>query len=258
MKKLAFLIVLSLMLFMGGKMMGQSHSHGALYLGVSLPMGNYAEFGDFNDFALTSANGDRGAAGIGFNVGAKWYFNVGVKGLGVMLSFDGFYNGPNPNLKEKYRNNESEYTDYISGSFTYRSKPRFINVPAMLGINYIYDFNPNFGVYAEAGAGANASFITSKETRGELEVLGVEKIEVRSQQYDVVFSFAWQVGVGIEVAKNFRIGCSFYDLGKADVKGEETVRTTNLLDNSIKNETHYNTFGELKPIMVLGRIGFSF
>ena len=256
MKKLASLIALSLMLFMGGKMMGQSR--GALYLGVSFPNGDYAEFDDFNDFALTS-DGDDGAAGIGFNAGAKWYFNVGVEGLGVMLSFDGFYNGPNSNLKEKYRNNESEYTGhYISGSFTYRSKPRYINVPAMLGINYIYDFNHNFGIYAEVGAGANASFITSKETRAELEVLGLEKIEVRSQQYDVGFSFAWQVGVGIEVAKNFRIGCSFYDFGKAKVKGEETIRTTNLLDNSVRIESHYNTFGELKPIMVLGRIGFSF
>ena len=130
MKKLTSLIVLSLMLFIGGKMMGQNPTRGALFLGVSFPMGDYAEFDDFNDFALTSAVGNDGAAGIGFNVGAKWYFNVGVKGLGVMLSFDGFYNGPNSNLKEKYRNNESEYTGhYISGSFLYRSKPRFINVP---------------------------------------------------------------------------------------------------------------------------------
>jgi len=255
MNKLKSLIILSLMLFVGGQMMGQSH--GALYLGFSLPLDKYGEFEDFNKFALTSSNGKDGGAGVGFDVGLKWYFNVGVEGLGVMLSFDGFYNGPNPSLKEKYRYNESEFDgQYKPETFSYRSKPRYINIPAMLGINYIHDFNPNFGIYAEAGAGANASFITEKETRGELDDL---IIEVRTQQYDSFFSFAWQVGVGIEVAKSFRIGCSFYDLGRAAVKGEETVRRTNPVEYSIDVEpTHYNTFGELRPIMFLGRIGFSF
>ena len=257
MKTIKSLIILSLMFFLGGQMMGQSG--GALYLGASFPLGEYAEFDDFNDFALTNADGDDGAAGVGFNVGLKWYFNVGVKGLGVMLSVDGFYNGPNSNLKEKYRNNESHYSGhYISESFTYNATPKYINVPLMLGINYIYNINPNFGIYAEAGAGANLSFITARETEGRLEILGLEKKVVTTQKFDKVFSFAWQAGVGIEVAKNFRIGCSFYNLGKVNVKGDETVKTTGIIDNSTSTDTHRNTYGQLNPMMILARIGFSF
>lgn len=256
MNKIKSLMILSLMLFVGGQMMGQSH--GALYLGASFPMEKYAEFDGFNEFALTS-DGEDGGAGIGFNAGLKWYFNVGVKGLNVMLSVDGFYNGPNANLKEKYRNNDSDFVGhYISGSFSYKSTPKYINVPAMLGINYIYNFNPNFGIYIEGGAGANLSFITAKETEGRLEILGLEKKVVTTQKYDNVVSFAWQAGVGFEVAKNFRIGCSFYNLGKVNVKGDETVKTTGIIDNSTSTETHYNTFGQLNPMMILGRIGFSF
>lgn len=253
MKKIKSFIVLSLVFFLCGQMMGQSS--GAFYLGASFPMKDFAKFDGFENFALTDANSNQGGAAIGFNAGLKWYFNMGVKGLGVMFSLDGFYNGPNADLETAYRNNEGQIGS--SGSFAYNSTPKFINVPAMVGLNYIYNFNPSFGLYIEAGAGGNVRFITPMETVGTLMVAGVENKEIATQEYDVGFSFAWQAGAGIEVAKNFRVGCSFYNLGKAVVKGEETVKRT-IGNNTSLDTPKYNTLGTLNPVMVLARIGFSF
>ena len=55
----------------------------------------------------------------------------------------------------------------------------------------------------------------------------------------------------IEVAKNLVIGCSFYDLGKADVKGETVIKGD-------PNSPRATMWGTVHPMMILGRIGFSF
>lgn len=248
---------MSLLLVVGGQAMSQTR--GAMFLSASFPsFSDYGEFDNFDDFALTS-NDDDGGAGIGFNLGLKWYFNVGVEGLGVMLSLDGFYNGPNSDLKTAYRNKEG----YIDGQYftglEYNSTPKYINAPLMLGVNYIYHFNPNFGIYAEAGAGGNARFITSMESVYEYNELGATIRRTTTQKYDNAFTFAWQAGAGIEVAKNLVIGFSFYDLGKADVKGEETISRRNLNEGVTTNEpSRPNTLGHLHQVMMLGRIGFTF
>ena len=250
---------MSFLMVFGAQSMAQTR--GSMFLSASFPIKDYAEFDGFDDFALTSPDGDDGGAGIGFNLGLKWYFNVGVEGLGVMLSMDGFFNGPNPDLKVAYRNKEG-YIDgrYITG-LEYNSTPKYINAPLMLGLNYIYHFNPNFGIYAEAGAGGNARFITSMESVHEYNDLdlGAEIRQTTTQRYDNAFTFAWQAGAGIEVARNLVVGFSFYDLGKADVKGEETIRKRNLNENvSITDPSSYNTLGHVHQVMLLGRIGFTF
>jgi hypothetical protein len=72
------------------------------------------------------------------------------------------------------------------------------------------------------------------------------------------FSFAYQAGIGIEVARNLIIGCSFYDLGKAQVKGDETIVTKLAGSTNPSTKENYNTFGTVHPYMIMARIGFSF
>lgn len=257
MNKFKSLVIMSLMLFVGGQMMGQTR--GALFLGASFPMGDFAKYSDFNNFALINANVTEAGAAIGFNAGLKWYFNPGVKGLNVMLSVDGFYNGPSPDLKTAYRNNEGSsaiFGDLIGDSFSYKATPKFINVPAMLGLNYKYHINPQLAVYAEAGAGGNCRFITKKESVAEGHISAFSETIHDTQNYDKAFSFAYQAGIGFEVAKSFVVGCSFYDLGAAEVKGEQIIKTN--VNGNISTNERYNTFGTVHPIMVLARIGFSF
>ena len=255
MKKLVRLFALVAMMVIGGQAMAQTN--GAMYLGASIPMKDFARYDGVNEFALKTVDATQAGAAVGFNAGLKWYFNVGVKGLGVMLSLDGFYNGPNSDLKADYRNGQWG-GENVSGSFSYNATPKYINVPAMLGLNYLYSINPQLGIYAEAGVGGNMRFITQMESVGTWKVSGIESSVKTTQKYDNAFSFAFQAGLGFEIAKNLRIGCSIYNLGKADVKGEETVKTTTLNNNVTNTETTYRTFGSIQPIMVLGRVGFSF
>jgi len=255
MKKFVRLFALVAMMVIGGQAMAQTN--GALYLGASFPMNDFARYDDVNEFALNMVDATQAGAAIGFNAGLKWYFNVGVKGLGVMLSLDGFYNGPNSDLKADYRNGQWG-GQYVNGSFSYNATPKYINVPVMLGLNYLYNINPQLGVYAEAGIGGNMRFITQMENVGTLNILGIESSVKTTQKYDNAFTFAFQAGLGFEIARNLRIGCSIYNLGKADVKGDETVKTTTINNNVSNTETTYRTFGTVQPIMVLGRIGFSF
>lgn len=262
MKKAVKVFALAVLMIIGGQTMAQTR--GALFLGASFPIQNYGNFNeDFSDFALYSNDitDDYAGAGIGFNAGLKWYFGVGVKGLGVMLSVDGIYNGPNGEVKTAYRDMEGNYDGQLfDGSFTFNATPKFINVPAMLGLNYIYHVNPNFGIYVEAGAGGNMRFITKMESVTKASTILGEIKTTSTQNYDMAFGFAYQAGIGFEVSKNLVIGCSFYDLGRAQVKGEEniTIRTT-IGDNSTTNkESNYNTFGTVHPYIIMARIGFSF
>lgn len=259
MNKLFKVFAMAAMLLIGSQAMAQTR--GAMFLGASLPLKNYAEFDGFNEFALMSTDvlAEDGGAGTGFNAGLKWYFNVGVEGLDVMLSVDGLYNGPCADLKNAYHDKENSYDgQIIDGSFKYNATPKYINVPAMLGLNYIYRINPNLGIYVQAGAGGNGRFITSMESISKASVLGVETQTTTIQKYDKAFSFAYQAGVGIEVAKNLVIGCSFYDLGNAAVAGEQTVKTKTLNDNVSNSTTNYLEMGSVHPVMVLARIGFCF
>jgi hypothetical protein len=256
MKKTVKFFVLAVMMTLCCQTMAQTR--GSMFLGASFPLKDFAEFDGFNDFALTKLGQTDAGAGIGFNVGLKWYFNVGVEGLGVMLSFDGFYNGPNSNLKDAYRNGEgtsSIFQNLNCDESSYTFTPKYINVPAMLGMNYIYHFNPNLGIYVEAGAGGNLHLITDLQSVAKTQS-SIIKI---TQDYDKAFSFAYQVGAGIEVAKDLVVGCSFYDLGNAEVKGDKIVKITDSGEDGTTNaQTTYSTFGTIHPIMVLGRIGFRF
>ncbi len=250
MKKLVKVCTLAVVMLLCGQTMAQTR--GVMSLGASFPMKDYADFDGFNEFALMSHDEDDGGAGIGFNAGLKWYFNMGVKGLGVMLSVDGLYNGPCPDLKTAYRDKEVE----MNNVFKYDATPKYINVPAMLGLNYIFHFNPNFGLYVEAGAGGNLRLITDLAATTRQDDTKI----VVNNDYDKAFTFAYQAGIGFEVAKNLVIGCSFYDLGKAQVKGEETIVTKNTVAGNTNSTTknQFNTFGTVHPYFIMARIGFSF
>ena len=250
MKKLVKVFALAIMMIICGQSMAQTR--GVMFVGASFPMKDFGEFDGFNEFALTTYDEDDAGAGLGFNAGIRWYFNIGVKGLGVMLSVDGLYNGPCPDLKSAYRNLEIELNN-SGNTFKYDATPKYVNVPAMLGLNYIFRFNPNLGLYLEAGAGGNLRFITDMTTTAKSDATKT----VVNNHYDKALTFAWQAGAGFEVAKNLVIGCSFYDLGKATVSMTETQKVV-IGENSPEITTDYKELGTVHPIMVLGRIGFCF
>ena len=270
MNRLFKIFALTALMFFGGQAMAQK-TFGTMFLGASFPMGDYGKYEDMNSFALTAEKATNTGASVGFNLGLKWYFNVGVKGLNVLLSADGFYNGANEDLKTAYRKGEhitagtSAWEDFLNNfieeDFSYKTTPKYINVPIMVGMNYIYHFNPSFGIYVEAGAGGNFSITTGMESidKWEASFLGQTwNGQVTTKQvYDKPFCFAYQASLGIEVGKNFIVGCSFYDLGNAKAKGDQTVVTVNG-DDKPETTTAFKEYGNIHPMMILARIGFKF
>ena len=249
MKKIATVFVLTLLMVWGGQAMAQTN--GTMFMSAAFPLGSYAK-GDITnngDWALINANvatRDAGA-GIGANVGLKWNFGVGVPGLSVMLSADGFFNGLNSDLKEYFDAREIDMKNNALVSNYSLTRPKYFNVPVMVGINHIVYLSPSFGMYFEGALGANARFITNYDET--IKYVGNVTSET-IYDYKTAFSFAYQFGTGFEVAKNFVIGVSFYDLGASKVSA---VRTQPILGtDSYKNEKG------VRPMMILARIGFKF
>ena len=246
MNKLLKVFAMTLMLVFGGQAMAQTH--GTMFLGASFPMGDFAKVNDLYSTALWGNDQQTfGGAGIGFNAGLKWDFGVGIPGLAVVLSVDGLYNGPSADMKQCYKDRVN-LTDYLNNEVD-QTTPKYINVPAMLGLRYTFYLTPQLAIYAEGAAGGNARFITDY-TMKYTDLLSVKHTD--TENYSTAFTFAYQAGLGIEVSKNLVIGCSFYNLGGATVKGEGTNKP------SLTNGNYDINRGTLKPVMVLGRIGFRF
>ena len=246
MKRIKSLICLSLMIVMGGQLVAQTH--GTMFLGASFPKGDFSMVNGYSSTAIFG-NEDQtfGGAGLGFNAGLKWDFGVGVPGLAVLLSVDGFYNGPSADMKDCYKDLANGY-DLLFDNVE-QSTSRYINVPAMLGLRYTYYLNPQFGLFVEGGAGGDARFITNHQVK-YTDLLGTKHID--TEKFNTTIAFAWQAGLGIEVSRNLVLGCSFYDLGKSEVEGEVTTM--------IGSESATSDFkrGTLKTTMLLARIGFKF
>lgn len=247
MNKLFKVFALAALMVFGGQAMAQS-SNGTMFLGASFPVGHFNN-GDFDTWSLTDENlaSRNGGASIGGNVGLKWNFGVGVPGLSVMLSADGFYNGLNADLKEYFYERDIELKNNQLVSSYVLSRPRYVNVPVMVGLNQVFYLTPSFAVYFEGGLGANARIITKyNET---IKYVG-NVTTTTEYKYRTAFSFAYQFGLGFEVSKKFVIGTSFYDLGASKVLAERTVPV-------FGTDTYKNEKG-VRPMMMLVRIGFKF
>lgn len=250
----AFLVVI--MLFACGSAKAQTQTY--LNLGLSVPTGKFAE-GDEDGFALLTESKE-GGAGVGANLGLKWKFPTKAKGLGILLSVDGIYNGLNNDIKDLFEELVDEYED--EGADVTLRKPNYINVPVMLGLNYCYEASDNIGIYGEAGIGLDARFITN--FRLELEESGNDPYygrysyeETLKFEYDPAVSFAFQLGAGILINNRFTIGVNLYNLGSAKVKGKVTDKYKEYWNGEYDSDSEKENFKfkTLSTTMVLLRFG---
>ena len=94
----------------------------------------------------------------------------------------------------------------------------------------------------------NCRWITNYEET--IRYIGDVVTSTTMLDYKTALSFAYQVGVGFEVAKNFNIGVSFYDLGSSKIIAERTLPI-------VGTDVYTNVYG-VRPQMLLARIGFRF
>jgi opacity protein-like surface antigen len=246
MKKLSTLIIAAILMFAGSQLFAQTNIY--LNLGGAIPNGDFAE-GEISksgiDWGLFDDDKD-GGAGLGFNVGLKFNIATGINGLRAMITLDGIYNGLNSELREYF----SDLIDDVEDDYKEfeLTTQKYLNIPAMAGVNYTYNFNNKFGLFAEAGLGPNLRIITKYERYEE----STSRKTTTTIEYDPKISLAYQVGAGIELSKRITIGIDYYNLGSAKVKYEYTRKVKP--DGSTDHNN--DTFKRITPTMVMLRVGF--
>lgn len=211
-----------------------------VYLGEATPLGDMSKgtakktteypLGDLSKWALDNIKeGTEGYAGIGFNVGFDVTVALPVEGLGVFGGIDFFLNTNKSALTdalEEYARNEVKVFDYVS-EVKY-SKPNFINIPILFGLNYLHNFNNIVGVWGEAGVGPNFRLISRYEKTtdynramdimlpdGEL----VTCIEKRTgATYKSAVTLGFKLGAGVMLWDRMSIGLDYYYLGSAKIE----------------------------------------
>lgn len=245
MKKLTTLIIAAALMFAGSQLFAQTNVY--LHLSGAIPTGDFAD-GDEDNWGLVT-NDTEGGAGLGLNVGFKFNIATGVNGLRVLISLDGIYNGLNSDLRDKFEDlvdeGESNYNEFSI------IKPNYINVPVMGGVNYTYNFNPKFGLFAEAGLGPDLHIVTKMETYTET----ASRKTTNTLEYDPKISLAYQIGAGVELSKRITVGVSFYNLGAAKVKVKESYKVKYTGGNTDSNSDKYS-LKRITPTMVMLRVGF--
>lgn len=214
-------------------------------LGAAIPVGDFAE-GDNQGFALLNEDTEAGA-GFGFTAGLKLKFDTKMNGLGIIATVDGVYNGLNTEMKEVFEDLSDYYDNQFTGDFSLKT-PKYINLPAMLGVNYTYGIKTDLSIYGVVALGANLRVITNLEMEGRS---GSYKFS-ETYNYNTAFSFAYQLGVGLEFSKNIAIGIDYYDLGTAKVKGKLTQK------DSYGNDSEKFKLKRITPVLVMLRLSYKF
>ncbi|MBO7490953.1 MAG: hypothetical protein J6T59_00775 [Bacteroidales bacterium] len=142
-----------------------------------------------------------GGAMFGASFGVKYTYSfqntkMENSGLGIFVSADGMWNALNKDLRDKYD----------SWNVT---KPMYVNVPIMAGISYTTTFSDVFGLWAEAGLGADLFFKTPEGTENTLT------------KYKMSPEFAFEAGAGILLVRTVSLGAHYYWLGSHNVKVQE-------------------------------------
>lgn len=199
----------------------QAQNNFSLRFGVALPTGNYADatadyYNEVLRYGLVD-NTKKGGAGKGFTAGMQYKIGIdNVKGLGVVLSSDIFYNSVNSDVRDYFDEeiNEEESSDH---EIDYKL-PKYIHIPIMVGLNYTYDLNESMALFGEGALGANLRMLTKFEC---YEATKTHE-SISDLKYKVATTFAFRLGVGITLNKRYTIGIDYYNHGSSKVAGEWT------------------------------------
>jgi hypothetical protein len=261
-KKIALLIVAIL-----GVNCVNAQTDFSIHLGMLFPQGDFAESRMDNGQVAWGDKTNRGGAGLGFDAGMKFRFNIpSVKGLGIIASADFFLNMPNDDVKDWKEDliselEKEEYLDEFSIAI-----PHYINVPIMVGLNYEYGINDNIKIWGEGALGLNIGTLTSFKqsfigTAEEYDYYyghwyDVDVEETVKYSYSINTSLAFQFGAGFMLNDKYSLGVHYYSLGSQKIKGEAMLEEIYDGESSIEDERF--TFKRINPGMLTIRFGLHF
>ncbi len=211
-------IVTALLMCVAVCSFGQTTKSGlSIQLGGILPMGQFqAQPTGVAGVIIPGLNtfGENGGAMFGASLGFKYTYSfqntkMENSGLGIFIAADGMWNALNKNLRDTYD--------------SWRvTKPMYVNVPIMLGVNYTAQFGDVFGIWAEAGLGADLFIKTPEGTENALT------------KYKLSPEFAFEAGAGIIFVRTVSLGAHYYWLGNHNVMVKEDSFFGGLSDYSMK------------------------
>ncbi len=261
-KKIALLIIAIL-----GVNSVNAQTDFSIHLGMLFPQGDFAESRMDKVQVAWIDKTDRAGAGLGFDVGMKFRFNIpSVKGLGIIASADFFLNMPNDDVKDWKEDMISEIEDNDEWDEFSMSLPHYINIPIMVGLNYEYGINDNIKIWGEGALGLNIGTLTSIKQYGsgtserynyEYDYYyDVDKERTIKYSYNTNTSLAFQFGAGFMFNDKYSLGVHYYSLGSQKIKGEATFEEIYDGESNIEDERF--TFKSIKPQMLTIRLGLHF
>lgn len=166
----------------------------------------YAQFDNTPAFVIPGSNAsfsEAGGAMFGASAGIKYTYgfektSIEHVGLGIFFSADVVWNALQKDIRTKYDNVNCK-------------KPMYFNAPLMIGVSYTTQFSDVFGLWAEAGVGADLLYKTEE---------GWEK---NMTSYKLGVEFAAEGGAGIILAKTVSLGAHYYWLGNHDVRVKDAT-----------------------------------
>ena len=209
-----FGLVLLIALLMGGVMSVSAQKtdhHGiSVHVGGIMPVHEFHKTPAYVVPGVNSRNLDRhGGATFGASLGLKYNY-VFDFGLGVFASADLMWNMVNKSVREVYNNASC-------------TKPMYVNVPIIVGVNYITDFSDIVDVWAEAGIGCDL-FLKTQEGWSNSTI-----------KYKMNAAFAAEAGVGVTFIDLISVGIHYYWLGRQSVKVDGiTYDETYVIPNKMK------------------------
>lgn len=261
-KKIALLIVAIL-----GVNYANAQTDVSIHLGMLFPQGDFAESRMDNEQVAWLDKTDRAGAGLGFDAGLKFRFNLpSVKGLGFIATADFFLNMPNDDVKDAKEDiisemEESDYLDEFSIAI-----PHYINIPIMVGLNYEYEIKDNIKFWGEGALGLNIGALTNykQSVSGTSErynyeydyYYDVDFEQTVKSSYNTNTSLAFQFGAGFMFNDKYSLGVHYYSLGSQKIKGKLIYEAIYDGESDIDEERF--TFKSINPRMLTIRLGYHF
>ena len=253
-KKMLFAAFLTAALLGGNLLFAQSSSY--LNLGLNIPQGTFGS--KTNSCALLDPTSTQGGANLGANLGFKFITDTKAKGLGIMFSIDGMYNGLQKDINiERYMHTA---IPEIAGLDVKVKNPSYINMPILFGLNYNLDISKTIGIFAEGGAGINVRFLVpcKMTASGEVNVFGTNIQTDCSYEYHYTpkVAFAFQFGGGIVISKAITLGVNYYNLGTSGVTGyTNSYLKTSSSNQTISKTDDFDLKNSISTSMLIVRLG---
>lgn len=260
-KRVFFAVVLASLL--GGAVNAQTSF--TFKVGGAFPIGDYGDVrADYENGILRwglMEKDERGGAATGFNLGVEWRHEIAsVKGLGIVISLDGFYNGLNEDLRDFFDDAIKEAED-DNDDMTI-TKPAYLNFPVMAGINYMYEVTSGMKVFGTAAIGANMRFITPLKGESSSSYYSssagttIKSEYTTTIKYKSATTFGFRLAAGILFNDKFSVEFGYYNLGAGKVKAEAEYESINSYYGN-DSGSEKQTFKSITPSIFSVRLGIA-